>query len=613
MNAEEKLRSILRAEAEVIDASPAGWDRIREGIAVRRRRRLWLRSSLAATTAMSLVALGVVFATRGTDSDVGSTIVPATAAPAPSPIPSAAQAPADRDAPLPVIWPLTTLREIDFWQDNPQSRPALRDPETAAREFVLRYLGLADARLEQVRETSASSSWTVSRLIVAGDENTKITVTTVDVTSAASYPVDSTKPSPFLVTSAASDALTVTAPDQESRVSVPVIVRGTVRGVDESVLLEVRAHNPAGAAGFVALTKGFVPAGAEQPWETSLTFNDPPNAAGVIYATTASPADGQLSAVTAVPVVLEPGEQATAAPQKSTSPRTDGAYPAQFVAVERGRLAVFETKSGKRVRFLTEELPGGGVSDPSTTPDGTSVVYVQGEGTCAASIRRVPVDGGDPEVLLRSNGTSVPRQPVLSSLGDLAYIEELCQREDSQIVVQRSAEGAGPRTIDPGSDGSPSGIAWSADGRTLAVINTLTLDSPTEILLVDPAIHRGVEEGEKQPRPPEPEGADCAWSAVDYGDAGVLHAAQICHSEIADAGVVGGRLIEFEESGPRVMLSIDDVIAWFDVDATGDHILLGALACGETCEDADESVQRFSIDGEPVKVADGLTQPVWVG
>ncbi len=612
MSADEKLRDILRAEADLIEPSPAGWDRIREVIAVRRRRRLWLRSSLVATTALSLVAVVALVSTGGTDPDTRGRIVPATAPPSPSASPGAVPAPADRDAPLPVIWPLTTLRQIDFWQDNPQSRPALRSPETTAKEFVLRYLGLADVRVESSGVTSGTSFWVVSRLIVPGDEKTRVFIATVAVT--AEYARDDPEPGPYLVSRVESgdgvESLTITSlTGGDSPLMSPVTVTGRVNGVDESVRVEIRGHQPAGAAGYVELAKAFVPAGAEQPWETVLSFPEPPENAGAVYASTASPADGKLSAVTVIPVALTSPRMQDAAARTATPQPTAASeiYPAQFVAVEDGRIGVYEAKTGKRVRFYTEPRPGGGASEPSVYENYSSILYVQGEGTCASSIRSVGLDGFPRETLVTSKEGRVASKPAMSDGGRLAYASSVCDPAAgaTELVV-------GSKRIRFGTEegGSINDLAWSPKGDRIAVLVGL-IDS-TEIYLVDPDTASSVVQGKPLPRPPDEEGVDCDWSSVTFAGDGRLLAGQACWSEISDAGSLGGRIVAFEESGPRPFLTLPERIAAFDVDRSGDHLVLGMLACDETCEHAPESVERFSVDGDPVKVTEGLTQPVWV-
>jgi len=612
MNADEKLRAILRAEADVIEPSPAGWDRIREGIVVRRRRRLWLRSSLAAATAMSLVAVVAVVATRDGDPDARGVIV-ATQLPRPDePTPSSGPpASATQDDPLPVVWPLTTQRQINYWQANPASRPALRSPETTAKEFVLRYLGLSEARVDSSGVAAGTSFWVVSRLIIPGDEKTRVFIATVAVT--AGYAGDDGEPGPFLVSRVESgdgvESLSITSPTGESPVLSPVTVRGAVTGVDESVRVEIRAHQPAGAAGYLELAKAFVPAGAEQPWETTLTFPEPPENAGAVYASTASPADGKLSAVTVIPVALTSPKMGDDAAQAATAQPTTGpvTYPAQFVAVEGGRIGLYETKTGKRVRYYTEALPGGGASDPSVYENYSSILYVQGEGTCASSVRSVRFDGSPRETLVAAGGGRVASRPAMSDSGRLAYASSVCNRADgaTELVV-------GSKRIRFGTEegGSINDLAWSPKGDRIAVLVGL-IDS-TEIYLVDPESAQSVVQGQPMPRPPDEEGVDCDWSSVTYASDGRLLAGQACWSEIPDAGSRGSRIVAFDEAGPRPFLTLPERIVAFDVDRSIDHFVLGMIQCGETCEHAPESVERFSIDGDPVKVADGLTQPAWV-
>lgn len=606
MNADEKLREILRAEADVVEPSPAGWDRITDGIAVRRRRRVWLRSSLAAATAVSLVAVVAVVATSDNDPDVRSGIVATQPPPSDEPAPTATTSPgppvsASQDDPLPIVWPLTTQREINFWRANPASRPALRSAETAAKEFVLRYLALEDVRVELSDAAQGGVSlWSVSRLIVPGDERSRVFIATVWV-KAGSVEEDGPQ-APYLVSHVESgdgvESLTITSPTNAWTVTSPVTVKGTVTGVDESVRVEVRAHNPAGAAGYVELAKAFVPAGAEQPWETTLTFAEPPDNAGAVYASTASPADGKLSAVTVVPVTLDDSERAAVA--------QPGAYPERFAAVESGRIAVFETKTGRRIRYLTQAPPGAGASDPSATDDALTVVFVQGGDTCATSIRQVPTTGDSPpETLISSVAGRVLSMPAYNRQGDLAYLSTSCDARSPQQILVNEASGA-PRRIELGlAETTVRAIAWRPDGEVLAVITTSCCDQTTELRLVRQS-DKQVAQGELVRSDPSCLLADVAWSADSD-----LITASTCRS--ADDGNATSSKVQQQGETDRVYVTTPSyLVDALAVDPSGDHVLLGGLVCSETCE-GEPTVRRFSVDGEPVPVAAGITQPVWVG
>src|SRR5260221_8884877 len=65
-------------------------------------------------------------------------------------------------------------------------------------------------------------------------------------------------------------------------------------------------------------------------------------------------------------------------------------FPARFIGVAEGvpsgRLAVYSSVNGHRLKFLTANLPGGGPAGPGLSADGGTVVFSRGQGSCAQTI-----------------------------------------------------------------------------------------------------------------------------------------------------------------------------------------------------------------------------------
>jgi hypothetical protein len=106
-----------------------------------------------------------------------------------------------------------------------------------------------------------------------------------------------------------------------------------------------------------------------------------------------------------------------------TAPAAD--FPADFVAVGAdGVVAVYSAADGALIRTLTVPMPGGGPGGPRLSPDGRTVIFSRGTGTCAQIIDTVPFRGGPEQTLipitgnpLSGNNYSIPGDPSYSADG----------------------------------------------------------------------------------------------------------------------------------------------------------------------------------------------------
>jgi WD40-like Beta Propeller Repeat len=119
-----------------------------------------------------------------------------------------------------------------------------------------------------------------------------------------------------------------------------------------------------------------------------------------------------------------------APPVATTTPATTGAaaagFPADFVGVSSGVgttdvVAVYSAADGRLIRTLTVPLPGGGPGTPRLSPDGRTVIFARGQGSCARTIDTVPFHGGPEQVLVPMTGTGnnaiIPGDPSYSADG----------------------------------------------------------------------------------------------------------------------------------------------------------------------------------------------------
>ena len=125
-------------------------------------------------------------------------------------------------------------------------------------------------------------------------------------------------------------------------------------------------------------------------------------------------------------------------------------FPASFVGLNpphgprsaAGRLAVYSTANGKRLRFLTAQEPGGGAFNPVLSADGRRVAFERGAGSCAATIDAVPATGGRETVLISMTFSGsrpmVPSSPAYSADGRyLGYLTTGCSWSSDDVIHVR--------------------------------------------------------------------------------------------------------------------------------------------------------------------------------
>jgi hypothetical protein len=84
-------------------------------------------------------------------------------------------------------------------------------------------------------------------------------------------------------------------------------------------------------------------------------------------------------------------------------------------------VAVYSATDGHLIRKLTVPMPGGGPGGPRLSPDGRTVIFARGQGSCARTIDTVPFRGGREQVLVPMTGTGdyaiIPGDPSYSADG----------------------------------------------------------------------------------------------------------------------------------------------------------------------------------------------------
>ena len=136
--------------------------------------------------------------------------------------------------------------------------------------------------------------------------------------------------------------------------------------------------------------------------------------------------------------------------------------PAQFLAGLDGGIAVVSVETGRVDRWLVAEQPGGGAKEPALTPDGRTVWFSRGDGSCAAHLASIPLSGGKEKKLPGSGeagaeGTPLPRP----GRPHIAYSRIDCKEPGAALIVGdlEGLQGRGQLGLVP--------LAWSRDGSLL--------------------------------------------------------------------------------------------------------------------------------------------------
>lgn len=555
MNSDDKIREILRMEADTVEPSAAGWEAIRQGIARRSARAWWTRgTALAGAAAVFLGGIAYVAVDRSRHGVEGVTSPPGPSVsftstpsgePTASPAVSPPAPPRRADEPIGAIWPLTTYGEVAAWERDPETYPALKTSRGSALAFMRRYLGITDAVI------SGEEAYGESTLVV---KRGPVTLSTLSVKG---YGKDGT--APFVVTQAKGWEIGFWTPRPAAALNGRFDVRGgAFEGVDSPIDVTLRVDG-AGADP----TLGEVVARAERTPDGWAVTMDAAGRTGTgsLLATVRSDDGSQVTSAEAIPV-------------------TFGAVPGPpvIVAARGGRIAVIEKETGRVERWLTEPVPGAGAYDPELSEDGKTVVYAQATGACSSEIRSVPFAGGAPKTLVPGDKGRLS-QPTLH--GDLlAYVGTACQRGGDQefLVILEN----GTQLVEPWQGDVLSGPV--ATGRYVVFVGAKdggaprvwVLDGGNEIEPRSAAAAAGCSYVTATWGLPESGGGTAVYAAVDCG--GRTYLERLSH-DLSNAE----RLQELRVSG------VDHL------DFAGPDLLVGADGAAYV---ADEHDEPFRVPGE---------------
>ena len=180
----------------------------------------------------------------------------------------------------PAIWPFASQAQVQAWMRDPSGKPWAGSAQDVATHFLHDYLGLTDV-------TSSQQCATCLDLDLRGTSGRSVGTLHL-VQEAGAYSVAGVSgPSGF----------DVAQPAAGQRVASPLTARGTITGVDESIVLSLLSQSGS------LLGRASTPAGSGQPWSASLPWTGAGWYTGALVLTTDSAKDGSTSRLIVLRVV----------------------------------------------------------------------------------------------------------------------------------------------------------------------------------------------------------------------------------------------------------------------------------------------------------------------
>ena len=575
---DELLRSALSDEADTITPTGDGLARIQQRVQQRQTRGRWLRPAMAISSAAALAVIGVataiVVGNNGDDSvQVGPTVGSSTPASSSTAEPIVLTA-----FPSQAIFPFTTATAEQGWEQDFENGGSQweSDPVEVAQHWVQDFLDLPTVdRVVEQSDDGDDKLVTLGRVLQAEGHNL-FKVTTVRLTPYAKA---------WIVTGASdpNGFLSFSSPTPGGTIVTPLTVTGPAFGVDEAVRLDVRDATSATSYGTAIASFG----NGTGEWSQAINFNRPSSPIGALVGVDLSPADGGPSRIVA--------EQVKFSPAEPNQP------PPYFYAVKNNRITQFASRTGDSIHYLTTEQPGGGVEDPQV--HGTDVYYLQGAGTCANALMKVPTsaDGAANGDIVASPDTGYIITAYAVGETGVSVFESACDPARSpqgRLVTAPTVNGHSRHSIDfpafpPTITGDPTVEAGEAQ-FVAAIVRTGTQSSVTRY---DPYFDSssapkrtacpglGPEDGE--PAALEIDATNTMWIALRTGSS-------------MDVVRCGGN------GKPKLAFTIAGSDTPVDVDATSDGsaVLL---------TDDDGKVWRWNGSGNPVELSPKLplTHVTW--
>ena len=555
MTTDEQIRAGLSAYADQVEPGPEAWETIRDGVARKRRLTWWVRGSVAATMALALVA-GVAIVRLDGNERTGLERDP-----------RATSGPVDPSAPVAALWPFRDRGGVEAWKVDHGDFGYLTDAGQTARRFVDQWIGSG-------LDIEMAISLCMPTQPCAGTTPFLVRRDGVDIT--AVYISREGEDGPWLVRYAKSERIRVEAPSAATQTS-PMRVLGTTDARDDVVMelqfVQDGSHDDLATASATPDASG--------RFDTTMEFTE--RGPGALVIRTPAP----VEAVAIVPVTLGPVPKRPGVPDD---------LPQTFVAAQAGRIGVFDSVTGRLVRYVSPAGPGSAY-DPSLSDDTTSVAFTRSEGTCASSIWRANTDGtGSPERLVSSADGAVSR--VAHGGPGIAFLLTRCKTGGSQVdLMWQMNESSAPRVVEANVGTVLGQISW-VNSRFLVFV--AERDGVRRLHSVD-----STGELADNATPAEP---GCVWQAAiaaqPSGDTrGGVVTAQTCNR--------GGRTttafvrLDADNLNPTPLFEQDRAVSWIDLDGGNGYLLYQEAG-------ASGAIERVDITGKfRTRITQGPQSPGW--
>lgn len=284
-------------------------------------------------------------------------------------------------------------------------------------------------------------------------------------------------------------------------------------------------------------------------------------------------------------------DQADRPPVDPTQP------PAAVAAVTTdGRVVMLDPTTGEEIMAVAVGAEVDEFAGIDVSPDGQFVFFVRPRGVEDREIVRTPARGGDLRVVAAGHGPSVsPDGTQLAHVGlepefktpDRVSVRPIGGEEVRDLVLE-SREGVDPTAF-------VDDVVW-AGGDRLAYL--IAFAEAGDAFLVGAGDDGSLWDGDRV----RPEGSEGTWNEISYrSEADALAAvAGCCHPqfdawwEIRSAEARAG-------GGVETLVPIGGPATSIDADTSGRHLLFVV----------DGVLYRWSGDGEPASVADGIVAAAW--
>ena len=459
----DRLRDVLRAEAEAVVPAADGLAHIRERTARRGAVMRWVRPAAVAGSA-AVVAGAVVlgFALTGNDTHrlhqnpplpgASITETPTTT----SPTPVAPPAPAALSLPVGLpVWPFA-----DGVAAAAGAASATGSPSVVALKFTTVHLGFTDDNLAlgTTKSADGQQAW-----VSIGFHTEGTRTSTAAVVHLARWSGNG----PWEVVGTKDTTLTLTKPSYGAVAHSPLTVGGTITGVDESIRVAVHQASTNRPLGIACCTAA---GGQATPWSTTVTYGSSKAAALTVVASTGGHLiEHERWAITAVRT------------QSASAPSSSSSAPSTFVAKASDRIGVYRSSDATRVRWLTPSNPGAGVDLPQHVGD--YVYFLRGLGHCPDMLVRVPYAGGSETPAFKTRpGESIDGYDV-SSNGRLALSMHQCSDNTQRFYVVDPKTGQTHGTPYSGTPPAIQSLAWAPDNTHVALV--VRTGTKAQVRLID--------------------------------------------------------------------------------------------------------------------------------